>query len=120
MYPGRGEAGAAYNTMRNDYVFGVLWADEALSLRERSQVVVAGLCVSNRTGQLSDYVRAALVLGCDATELEEIFLTAAIYCGVAPCEEGLLSSMQFARVLVPAVKARDRHPERMLTPDSLR
>lgn len=82
-------ARSIYASIRNDYLFGTLWADQALSMRERALVVVAVLCANNRTGQMKRYCQAAIRLGCDVGELEEVFLTAAIYCGVAACEEGL-------------------------------
>ncbi|MEZ0603248.1 carboxymuconolactone decarboxylase family protein [Paraburkholderia sp. IW21] len=93
-----GDAGFAYEGLKTDYYFGVLWSDDALPPALRVLVVIGILCASNRLAQLKVYLRAAQRLGCNHGEIKEVFLTACIYCGAPACEDGLAA----AREIFPA------------------
>ena len=80
-------AAAVYDGLKTNYYFGVLWHDADLDLKSRVMVVVSILLASNRQRLLRIYLAAAKRLGCTQEELDEVFLTAAIYCGAPACED---------------------------------
>jgi 4-carboxymuconolactone decarboxylase len=71
----------AHENMQESHYFGVLWANEDLTLKHRCLVLLGILCGSNRLEDAPMWFNAALRLGCTAEELQEVALSAAAYCG---------------------------------------
>jgi 4-carboxymuconolactone decarboxylase len=65
-----------------EYCWGEVWTRPGLSPRERSLLNLAMLTALNRGEELKLHVRGALNNGCTEEEIQEVFLQAAIYCGV--------------------------------------
>ncbi len=69
---------------------GGAWADDALSLRERSLVVVAALIVQGGVeDRLRGHVRWAIDHGCTREELEAVATLLAVYAGYPRASVGL-------------------------------
>jgi 4-carboxymuconolactone decarboxylase len=65
-----------------EYCWGVVWARPGLGRRERSLVNLAMLTALNRSQELAVHVRGAVNNGCTVSEIQEVLLQAAVYCGV--------------------------------------
>jgi 4-carboxymuconolactone decarboxylase len=65
-----------------EYCWGEVWTRPGLSPRERSLLNLGMLTALNRGEELKLHVRGALNNGCTTEEIQEVFLQAAIYCGV--------------------------------------
>lgn len=63
------------------FVWGDIWARDGLPLRDRSLITLAMLIPLNRTTEFKTHIRGALRNGVTQTELKEVFLQAAAYCG---------------------------------------
>ena len=85
-------AASVYDSLKTNYYFGVLWHDPELDLKSRVLVVVSILLAANRQRLLRIYLAAARRLGCTQEELDEVFLTAAIYCGAPACEDAIFAA----------------------------
>ena len=81
-----------------EYCWGIVWSRPGLGRRERSLVNLGMLTALNRSHELGVHVRGALRNGCTATEIQEVLLQAAIYCGVP-------AAMEAFRVAEAAIKA---------------
>jgi 4-carboxymuconolactone decarboxylase len=67
--------------LTGDVLFGQVWADPALSRRDRSLVTVAALTSLYRTEQLSSHLRLALENGLSKDELVAAITHLAFYSG---------------------------------------
>lgn len=65
-----------------EYCWDEIWNRPGLSRRERSILNLGMITALNRPHELKAHVRGALNNGLSQEELTEIFLQAAIYCGV--------------------------------------
>ncbi len=68
--------------LTTEYCWGAVWSREDLPLKTRSMLNLAMLCALNRPHELKTHVRGALQNGVTREEIREVFLQAAIYCGV--------------------------------------
>lgn len=68
--------------MVTEYCWGHVWGREGLSLKERSMINLAMISALNRPHELKLHVRGAINNGLTKEEIKEVFLQAAIYCGV--------------------------------------
>jgi 4-carboxymuconolactone decarboxylase len=66
----------------NQYCFGEIWARPGLDRKTRSIVTLSMLTGLNRPNQIRAHVKGAIANGVSKEELKELFLQAAIYCGV--------------------------------------
>jgi 4-carboxymuconolactone decarboxylase len=66
----------------NQYCFGEIWARPGLDRKTRSIVTLSMLTGLNRPNQIRAHVHGAIANGVSKEELKELFLQAAIYCGV--------------------------------------
>lgn len=64
------------------YCWGDIWNRPGLERRDRSLLNLAMLTILNRPHELKLHVRGALNNGVTQEEIKEVFLQAAIYCGV--------------------------------------
>ena len=65
-----------------EYCWGAVWGREELSRKTRSLLNLAMLSALNRPHELKLHVAGALRNGVTREEIREVFLQAAIYCGV--------------------------------------
>jgi 3-oxoadipate enol-lactonase/4-carboxymuconolactone decarboxylase len=64
------------------YAWGEVWTRPGLDRRTRSCMVLTALVAKGHWDELAMHVRAAVRNGLSAGEIREVFLQAAIYCGV--------------------------------------
>ncbi|MDT2005673.1 4-carboxymuconolactone decarboxylase [Rhodococcus opacus] len=80
-----------FNDVIHDYsievCFGRIWAREGIDRKQRSIVNIAMLTALNRQAQLAHHVEGALTNGCTVTEIQEVLLQAAVYCGLPAAGE---------------------------------
>ena len=65
-----------------EYCWGAVWGREELPKKTRSLLNLAMLSALNRPHELKIHVKGALRNGLTRTEIREVFLQVAIYCGV--------------------------------------
>jgi 4-carboxymuconolactone decarboxylase len=65
-----------------EYCWGAVWARPGLERKTRSLLNLGMLTALNRPHELRLHLRGALNNGVTASEIQEVFLQAAIYCGV--------------------------------------
>lgn len=106
----RSAARTDFNAALQDYsqevCFGRVWAREGLDRKTRSIVNIAFLTALNRPTQLAHHVEGAINNGCSVTEIREILVQSAVYCGLPAageafkvaervlCDLGILKSEQ--------------------------
>jgi len=64
------------------YCWGEIWGRKGLDKKQRSFLNLSMLTALNRPHELKLHVRGALSNGITKEEIQEVFLQAAIYCGV--------------------------------------
>ncbi len=67
--------------LTDEVLFGQVWADPALSQRDRSLITVSVLAALGRTGQLPAHLRRALDNGLSSAELAAAMTHVAFYAG---------------------------------------
>ena len=65
-----------------EYCWGEIWNRPGLSRKERSMLNLAMLTALNRPHEIKMHVAGALNNGLTPDDIKEVFLQAAIYCGV--------------------------------------
>jgi 4-carboxymuconolactone decarboxylase len=65
-----------------EYCWGAVWGRDELPKKTRSMLNLAMLCALNRPHELKMHIGGALRNGLTKTEIREVFLQVAIYCGV--------------------------------------
>ena len=68
--------------MVTQYAWGDIWNRPGLDRRSRSLLNLAMLTALNRPHELKLHVRGAITNGLTKDEIKEVFLQAAIYCGM--------------------------------------
>lgn len=80
-------------------LWGDIWNRPGLDRRARSIGVLSILTAQGRTGELKTHIRAALNNGVTRAEIGEIFLQAAMYCGIpAGSEATRVAKLLFAEL----------------------
>lgn len=74
----------------NEFVFGEVWADGALSFDERQLVAITALATLNRLNQLRNYLHGALQAGIPAAKLREVMKMLTVYAGFPVAIEALV------------------------------
>lgn len=64
------------------HLWGDIWDRPGLDRRSRSMINLAMLAAMDRQAELKIHLRGALNNGVSRTEIQEIFLQVALYCGV--------------------------------------
>jgi 4-carboxymuconolactone decarboxylase len=81
-----------FNGVLQDYsaevCFGRTWARPGLDRKLRSVINIAMLVALNRPNQLRHHIEGAMNNGCTVTEIQEILLQTAVYCGLPAAGEG--------------------------------
>lgn len=70
-----------------EYCWGAVWGRPGISRSTRSLVNIAMLTALNRSAELTVHLRGALRNGCSPTEIREVLLQTAVYCGVPAAVE---------------------------------
>ena len=65
-----------------EFCWGEIWTREGLDRRTRSLVNLGMLTAMGKSHELGAHVRGALTNGCTETEIQEVLLQAAVYCGM--------------------------------------
>jgi 4-carboxymuconolactone decarboxylase len=65
-----------------EYCWGAVWSRPGLDRKTRSLLNLAMLTALNRRHELELHVRGALTNGATVSEIQEVLLQAAVYCGV--------------------------------------
>ena len=73
---------ADFQRLITRYAWGEIWTRPGLDRRTRSCITVAMLVALNRPEELEMHLRAAMTIGLTHTEIKEVLLQAAVYCGV--------------------------------------
>lgn len=71
-----------FQELVTEYCWGAIWNRPGLTRRERSMLNLAMLTALNRPHEVKLHVAGALTNGLTPAEISEIFLQAAVYCGV--------------------------------------
>ena len=66
----------------NEYCWGGCWGRKGLTRKERSMIVLGILTALGKSQEVAVHTRGALNNGLTEQQIAEIFLQAAIYCGV--------------------------------------
>lgn len=76
------------NELLNTYCFNDIWNRPGLPRSTRSLLNVGMLCALNRAHELQAHLNGALNNGVTKSEIQEVLLQVAIYCGVPAAVEG--------------------------------
>lgn len=82
-----------FQDLVTEYCWGAIWTRKGLDRKTRSLLNLAMLTALNRPHEVRLHVRGALNNGVTRQEIQEIFLQAAVYCGVPAA----LDSFKIAR-----------------------
>lgn len=74
--------------------WGDVWQREGLDRKIRSLVTVAMLTALGKQHELKAHVRGALNNGATSTEIQEVLLHAAVYCGVPAAVDAFRSAAE--------------------------
>jgi len=85
-----------------EYCWGAVWTRPELDRRTRSFLNLAWLTALNRPHEIKLHVLGALNNGITRTEIREVFLQAAIYCGVPAA----LDAMRVAKEVFAEVDSK--------------
>ena len=76
------EFDADFQDLITRYAWGEIWARPGLNRQTRSLLTIAVLVALNRDEELRMHLRAALKNGVTTSEIQEVLMHCAIYCGV--------------------------------------
>lgn len=65
-----------------EYVWGTLWSRPGLDHRTRALINLGMLTAMGRTEEVKIYLRAAKNVGVSQDDVREVFMQAAVYCGI--------------------------------------
>jgi 4-carboxymuconolactone decarboxylase len=71
-----------FQRLVNEYCWGEVWGDEALSPRERSILTLGMVAAIGKMGEFANHVRGARANGLTPNELRAILVQIAVYCGI--------------------------------------
>lgn len=78
----------------NTYCFNDVWNRPGLGRPTRSMLNIAMLCALNRGPELRVHLHAAITNGVTKSEIQEVLLQVAVYCGVPAAVEGFRTSRE--------------------------
>jgi 4-carboxymuconolactone decarboxylase len=76
------EVTAEFGELITRYAWGEIWARPGLDRRTRSCITLVALVALGRLDELAMHIRAARRNGVTDTEISEVLLHSAVYCGV--------------------------------------
>jgi 4-carboxymuconolactone decarboxylase len=83
-----------FQELLTTYCWGEIWAREELSRKIRSMLNIAMLTALNRPHELKLHVRGALTNGVSRTEIREVLMQTAIYCGIPAAVDAFRSARE--------------------------
>ena len=78
-----------------EYCWGNVWSRPGLDRKTRSLINVAMLTALNRPHEVKLHLRGALNNGCSKSDIMEVLLQTAIYCGVPAAMDSLRVAKEF-------------------------
>ena len=78
-----------------EYCWGSIWTRPGLPRKTRSLINLAMLTALNRPHEVKLHLRGALNNGCSKEEIMEVFLQAAVYCGVPAAVDSFRIAKEF-------------------------
>lgn len=78
------EFDAPFQGLITEGAWGTLWADETITLRERSMLTLALLAATGNHEEIPMHIRACANTGASKDDIMQAFMHAAVYAGV-PC-----------------------------------
>ena len=103
-----GDFGKPLQQIINGYAYGDVWSRPGLDARTRSLAMIAMMAASNRPNELRVHLRGALTNGSTPTEIREVLLLVALYCGIPAALEGHQAALDIFRAagVKPIARAR--------------
>ena len=98
------EFSADFQDFITRYAWGEIWARPGLDRRTRSCITLTALVALGRLDELEMHVRAAVRNGLTESEIGEVFLQSAVYCG-APAANSAFAVAQ--RVLSESERGKE-------------
>lgn len=83
-----------FQSFITNYAWGEIWTRPNLSKHSRSMITLAMLIAQNRKPEFKLHLRAALNNGVSVTEVKEILLQSAVYCGVPAANEAFAAAQE--------------------------
>lgn len=77
-----GDFGAEFQRLVTEYCWGVCWADDTLTRRDRSILNLGMTAALGRMEEFELHFRGALRNGLDEEELKSVLIQIAVYCGI--------------------------------------
>ncbi|MDE2421180.1 MAG: carboxymuconolactone decarboxylase family protein [Gammaproteobacteria bacterium] len=78
----------------NEHAWGSTWQREGLPRATRSLVTIAMLTALKAPKELQGHVRGALNNGCTVSEIQEVLLHSAVYCGAPAAQEAFRAAQE--------------------------
>ena len=97
------EFNAEFQDLITRYAWGEIWTRPDLDRKTRSLITIAMMVALNRSEELQLHLKAALKNGVTRTEIKEVLLQAAIYCGVPAANH----AFHMAEQVFSAARAHD-------------
>jgi len=95
----RNDFNGEFQDLITRYAWGEIWTRPGLPRHTRSLLTIGLMVALNRADELKLHVRAAFNNGVTKDEIKEVFLQAAIYCGVPSAVEAFRCAREvFAEV----------------------
>lgn len=84
------------------YCWGEIWGRPGLSRPIRSLINIAMISALNRPHELRAHIRGALRNGCTSTDIQEVLLQVAVYCGIPAGMDGFRIAQEVLNEADPA------------------
>ena len=78
-----------FQDLVTDAAWGTVWANQDLTLRERSMITLALLAAGGHWDEVAMHVRATANTGATPEDIREVFMHVAIYAGVPAANHAL-------------------------------
>ncbi len=85
---------APFQELITEVAWGTVWADETISLRERSMLTLALLAATGNFDEIPMHIRATARTGASPTDVAQAFQHVAIYAGVPRANHALKLAKQ--------------------------
>ena len=100
-----------FQQLITDYAWGRIWTRPGLDRRSRSMITLTALVARGHHEELALHVRAARRNGLTDDEIKEVFLNAAIYCGVPDANTAFRVAQPILDEMDAAEKAQENSDE---------
>lgn len=78
----------------NEHAWGSTWQRDGIDRKTRSLVTIAMLAALKAPNEMKGHVRGALNNGCTVSEIQEVLLHSAIYCGAPAAQEAFRAAIE--------------------------